>query len=229
MARVLVIEDDRSIQKVVSYNLEHAQYEVISAHGGREGLELARTRSPDLVLLDLMLPDVPGAQVCTLLKADRVTERIPVIILTARGDEIDRVLGLELGADDYVVKPFSVRELMLRVAALLRRCQAAQETTSSLIQLGDLRIDREGHQVWVCGVPIALTAIEYKLLCKLYDRRNRVSSRDALLNEIWGLDSEVTQRAVDSHVQRLREKLGCVARYVETVRGFGYRFSTSPG
>jgi two-component system phosphate regulon response regulator PhoB len=228
MARILLIEDDEGIHKVVSYNLQRAHHEVVSGHRGREGLELARTRGPDLVVLDLMLPDLPGTQICASLKADRATARIPIIILTARGDERDRVHGLELGADDYVVKPFSVQELMLRIAALLRRCQAAAEPPTKVIDFGDLRIDRDGHEVWVRGSRVALTAIEYKLLCMLYDRRSRVSSRESLVNEIWGLDKEVTSRAVDTHVQRLREKLGCVACYVETVRGFGYRFAASP-
>ncbi|MBA3395920.1 MAG: response regulator transcription factor [Deltaproteobacteria bacterium] len=229
MARILVIEDDRSIQKVVSYNLERAEHEVISAHQGREGLEMARHRSPDLVVLDLMLPDLPGVQICTLLKQDRATQRIPIIILTARGDEIDRVQGLELGAADYVVKPFSVRELMLRIAALLRRCQLTDDAPQMVIEIGELRIDRDAHEVAVNGTPVALTAIEYKLLCTLYDRRNRVSSRGALLDEIWGQESEVTARVVDTHIQRLRDKLGSVASYVETVRGFGYRFIAPPG
>lgn len=229
MARILVIEDDHGIQKVLSYNLQKAEHEVRAALSGREGLELARTQPHDLVVLDLMLPDISGTQICAVLKAERATAQIPILILTARGETMDRVLGLELGADDYVVKPFAVRELMLRIAALLRRCQPQpRDTQASIIEFGDLKIDREAHEVWVRGKTVALTAIEYKLLCALYDRRNRVSTRETLVDEIWGSDSLVTYRAVDTHVQRLREKLGTGARYVETVRGFGYRFSNSP-
>lgn len=227
MARVLVIEDDPGIQKVVSYNLQRGGYEVLSSHSGRIGLELARTRAPDLVVLDLMLPDVPGEQICRELKSDPATDRIPVLMLTARRDESDRIAGLELGAEDYVVKPFSVRELMLRIAALLRRCQAAAEARPS-VEVGDLRIDREAHKVWVGDAPVTLTTIEYKLLCALYDRRGRVSSRDMLLEEIWGVGSDVTSRVIDTHMQRLRDKLGSSASRIETVRGFGYRFSDTP-
>ena len=228
MARILVIEDDRGIQKVLGYNLTKAEHEVRSALSGREGLELARTQQHDLVVLDLMLPDISGTQICAALKAERATAQLPILILTARGETLDRVLGFELGADDYVVKPFSVRELMLRITALLRRCQSQRDAPASLIEFGDLKIDREAHAVWVCGKSVALTAIEYKLLCTLYDRRNRVSTRDVLVDEIWGAETAVTNRVVDTHVQRLRDKLGVAAQYVETVRGFGYRFSSSP-
>ncbi len=227
MARILLIEDDVGIHKVLSYNLKLARHEVISAHRGREGLELARARRPDLVLLDVMLPDLAGTKICTALRSDKTTERLPIIMLTARGDEIDRVLGFELGADDYVVKPFCVRELMLRLEALLRRCKVTLEPPPALIEFGALKIDRAAHRVWVSERAVALTAIEFKLLCSLYDRRRSVSTREALLDEVWGSDSEITARAVDTHVQRLREKLGTAAAYVETVRGVGYRFVES--
>lgn len=223
MACVLVIEDDPGIQKVVSYNLQHEGYDVLTSSSGGDGLELARTRMPDIVVLDLMLPDVPGEQVCSSLKSERATARIPILILTARRDESDRIQGLELGADDYVVKPFSVRELILRIAGLLRRCQISVEAAPGETEA--LSIDREAHTVLVGGALVSLTVIEYKLLCALYDRRGRVGSREALLQEIWGWDREVTARAVDTHVQRLREKLGTAASCIQTVRGFGYRFS----
>lgn len=226
MARILLIEDDVGIHKVLSYNLKQSHHEVLSAHRGREGLDLARSRHPDLVLLDLMLPDLPGTKICTALRSEKATERLPIIMLTARGDEIDRVLGLELGADDYVVKPFSVRELLLRVEALLKRSQPALEV-QPVVEFGDLKIDRAAHRVWVSDRSVSLTALELKLLCTLYDRRRSVSTREVLLDEVWGSDSDITARAVDTHVQRLREKLGTAAAYVETVRGIGYRFVES--
>lgn len=227
MARILVVEDERDLQQVLSYNLRQAGHEVLVASGGSEGLRLAQKHHPDLVLLDLMLPDLPGTEVLKALKGDATTRKAAVLMLTAKGEEIDRVLGFELGADDYVVKPFSVRELLLRIQAILRRAQESQ-TAAEIVEFGRLRIDRPAHRAWVDGREVELTALEFKLLVTLFDRRNRVQSRARLLDDVWGIQADVTTRTVDTHVKRLREKLGVCAEYIETVRGVGYRFTDAP-
>lgn len=227
MARILVIEDEADIQQVLDYNLREKGHKVFIAGKGEEGLKLAREKRPDLVLLDLMLPDIPGTEVCKQLKTDPSTRNIQVVMLTAKGEEIDRVVGFELGADDYVVKPFSVRELILRVSAILRRSQSDQEAVQAF-QFGRLRVDREAHRVWADESELELTALEFKLLVTLYDRRNRVQTRSALLSDVWGIDADITTRTVDTHVKRLREKLGDAGNYIETVRGVGYRFTDAP-
>jgi two-component system, OmpR family, phosphate regulon response regulator PhoB len=227
MARILVIEDERDLQTVLDFNLRQAGHEVLSALRARDGLDLARERSPDLVLLDLMLPDLPGTDVCKALKKDPRTERIPVMMLTAKGEEVDRIVGFELGADDYVVKPFSVRELLLRIEAVLRRAHG-EPVRHANIEFGCLRVDREAHRVWVGEEEVVLTAIEFKLLVTLHDAKNRVQSRTTLLDDVWGIEADITTRTVDTHVKRLREKLGPAGNYVETVRGVGYRFAASP-
>jgi len=227
MARILVIEDEPDIREVLDYNLRTAGYEVIPAERGREGLTLAREQRPDLVLLDLMLPDVSGTEVCRAIKDDPSTRATPVVVLTARNSEIDRVVGFELGADDYVTKPFSVRELMLRIRAVLRRSES-RPVEANLVDFGTLRVDRDAHRVWVDGEEIELTLLEFKLLVTLYDRRNRVQSRGSLLDHVWGLDTKISTRTVDAHVKRLREKLRGAREYIETVRGVGYRFAEIP-
>jgi two-component system, OmpR family, phosphate regulon response regulator PhoB len=228
MARVLVIEDERDLQQVLGYNLKRAGHEVLAAVLGREGLQLARERRPDLVLLDLMLPDIEGTEICKILKRQSETKHIPIVMMTAKGEEIDRVVGFELGADDYVVKPFSMREFLLRVEAILRRSQGTP-APQSVIEFGRLRIDRAAHRVWVDDIEVELTALELKLLLVLHDRRNRVQTRPTLLDEVWGIQADITTRTVDTHVKRLREKLGPAGAYVETVRGVGYRFVDRPG
>jgi two-component system phosphate regulon response regulator PhoB len=227
MARILVIEDEHDLQTVLEYNLRLAGYEVLQALRGEDGLQLARAHRPDLVCLDLMLPDLPGTDVCKALKHDPVTRDLPILMLTARGEEIDRVVGFELGADDYVTKPFSVRELLLRIQAILRRRSTAPEA-APLIEFGRLRVDRDAHRVWVDGAEVALTALEFKLLLTLHERRDRVQSRSVLLDDVWGIQADITTRTVDTHVKRLREKLGAAGEYVETVRGVGYRFAAAP-
>jgi two-component system phosphate regulon response regulator PhoB len=227
MPRVLVIEDEADILSVLAYNLRQAGYDVTTASRGLEGLRLARELDPDLLLLDLMLPDVSGTEICRALKDDPKTRRLRVMMLTARGEEIDRVVGFELGADDYVTKPFSVRELLLRIRAVLRRGDSTPPR-AHVDEFGVLRIDREAHRVWVAGDEIELTALEFKLLVTLYERRNRVQSRSALLDGVWGSEAKVSARTVDAHVKRLREKLLAARDYVETVRGIGYRFAEDP-
>ena len=224
MAHILIIEDEKDLQQVLDYNLRRAGHEVSAALRGDDGLKLAHGKRPDIVLLDLMLPDISGMEVCKALKRDAATASIPILMLTARGEEIDRVLGFELGADDYVVKPFSVRELTLRIEAILRRHQA-EPVAGERIEFGCLRVDQAAHRVWVEEAEVELTALEFKLLVTLYERRNRVQTRSGLLDDVWDIQADVTTRTVDTHVKRLREKLGAAGRYVETVRGVGYRFA----
>ena len=229
MSRILVIEDERDLQQILAYNLRKDGHEVMQALDGLEGLRTAKAQKPDMVLLDLMLPDLPGTEVCKALKADPSTRDIPILMLTAKGEEIDRVLGFELGAEDYVVKPFSVRELLLRVQAILRRVQSAKTPSSdNAITFGLLRIDNAAHRTWVSDHEIQLTSIEFRLLGTLFERRNRVQTRASLLEDVWGLQADTETRTVDTHVKRLREKLGLAESYIETVRGIGYRFKASP-
>lgn len=228
MAHIIVIEDEVDLQSVLEYNLKQAGYSVTLAGRGQEGLRLAQQHIPDLILLDLMLPDVSGMDVCRTLKSQAATKAVPIIMVTARGEEIDRVVGFEIGADDYVVKPFSVRELLLRISAILRRNRPESTEVAQIVDFGRLRIDRSAHRIWVDGAEIELTALEFRLLVTLYDRKNRVQSRSALLDDVWGIQADITTRTVDTHVKRLREKLESARDYIETVRGVGYRFVDSP-
>jgi two-component system phosphate regulon response regulator PhoB len=228
MARILVIEDEQDLQTLLAYNLKLAGHIVVSALRGNEGLDLAKAQSPDLILLDLMLPDLSGIEICKMLKADTATRDVPIVMMTAKGEEIDRVLGFELGAEDYVTKPFSLRELLLRIQAILRRIRiTAPQTTSESIHFGQLRIDPGAYRVWVENNEIQLTSMEFRLLMTLYERRNRVQTRSSLLKDVWGMQGDTETRTVDTHVKRLREKLGVAETYVETVRGVGYRFLTT--
>lgn len=229
-ALVLVVEDEQDLANTLEYNFQREGFQTRSALNGQTALDLAAQEPlPDLVLLDLQLPDVPGTEVCRRLRADERTRGIPVIMLTAKSDEIDRVVGFEVGADDYVAKPFSVRELMLRVRAVLRRTgQDEPKEKENELRFGDLRVDAPGHRVWVADDEIRLTALEFRLLTTLLARKGRVQTRDTLLSDVWGIDAEVTTRTVDTHVKRLREKLGTAGDYVETLRGVGYRFRARP-
>ncbi|HEY4119036.1 MAG TPA: response regulator [Byssovorax sp.] len=224
---ILVVEDERDLQRVLAYNLKQAGFDVVAAGDGETALRAVKEEPFDLVLLDLMLPGMPGTEVCRRLKQSAATSNVPVLILTAKGEEVDRVVGFELGADDYVVKPFSVRELVLRIHAILRR-GAAPASTDERVQFGLLRIDRAAHRVFTGDAEVSLTALEFKLLSMLYERRGRVLSRDTLLDDVWGAHVDVTRRNVDTHVKRLREKLGAAGAYLETVRGVGYRFRDDP-
>jgi two-component system phosphate regulon response regulator PhoB len=233
MPLILVVEDEGDIRQILSYNLGQAGHQVLTAENGSAALELARKERPALVLLDLMLPDTSGLDVCRQLKSDATLKHIPVIMLTARSEEIDRVVGFELGADDYVVKPFSVRELVLRIQAVLRRAQTTTGATDAVdaaaeLLFGRLRVDRSAHRTWVEGEEIMLTPLEMRLLWTLYQRRGRVQTRATLLDEVWEASPENNTRTVDTHIKRLREKLGAAGVYVETVRGIGYRFASTP-
>ena len=222
---VLVVEDDEDILNLLRFNLEAAGYEVLASTDGYEGMNLARNNPPQLVILDIMLPGIDGFEVCKDLKRRKETAEIPVIMLTARGEEVDRIVGLELGADDYVVKPFSPRELMLRIKAIMKRSTRTEsdEQRSQWIKEG-LSVDMDAHKVVVDEQDIELTATEFKLLVELIKRQGRVLTRDQLLNRVWGYEFEGYARTVDTHIRRLRQKLGPYAEFVETVRGVGYRF-----
>lgn len=225
--KVLIVEDEADLLKLIAFNLAQAGFDTLTAATGAAAIDLARTHRPDVVLLDLMLPDVLGTEVCRQLRQMPETSDVAVVMVTAKGEEIDRVVGFELGADDYVVKPFSPRELVLRVKALLKRANrqpAPPESTHEIIEYGELRVDVSAHEVRVDGELVDLTALEFRLLTHLMSRPGRVQSRERLLDDVWG-DVSVTERTVDTHMKRLREKLGSASRYLETVRGVGYRFA----
>lgn len=221
---VLVVDDEPDIVEIVQYNLEKAGYTVFTAEDGTTALKFARETALSLIVLDLMLPGLEGTDVCRILKQDERTRNIPILMLTAKGEETDRVVGLELGADDYVVKPFSPKELVLRINAILRRTQG-HTAVSGMIHIGPLSLDIEGHTVLVNEIPVSLTATEFKLITTLYGRRGRVQSRNELLDVVWGYDYMGYGRTVDAHIKRLREKLGDASTLIETVRGVGYRFT----
>jgi two-component system phosphate regulon response regulator PhoB len=225
---ILIIEDEKDLVEVLEYNLKREGYETVSALDGASALEILRSKQRlDLVLLDLMLPDISGTEICRRIRAIERTENLPVLMLTAKGEEIDRVVGFEVGADDYLVKPFSVRELQLRIKAILRRADPKSGSQREVV-FGALKIDVPGHRVWVESDEVTLTALEFKLLGTLLDRKGRVQTRDTLLADVWDIHADVTTRTVDTHVKRLREKLGEAGAYIETVRGVGYRFRSSP-
>lgn len=227
MNKVLIVEDEPDILEMVRYNLAQAGFEVAAIEDGSLVQKHVQEDRPDLVILDLMLPGLDGLEVCKRLKQDAHTREIPILMLTARKDEIDRIVGLELGADDYVVKPFSPRELVLRIRAILRRNQGGEKQVGNeddLLAAGILTIDKAAHQVLVHNVPVDLTSTEFKLLMTLMERRGRVQTRDDLLETVWGYEYSGYGRTVDTHIRRLREKLGDASDMVETVRGVGYRF-----
>jgi two-component system phosphate regulon response regulator PhoB len=220
---ILVVDDEPDLLELIDTNLTAAGFSVVTAASGKEALEQARQRQPQLILLDVMLPELDGLEVCKRLRHDPGTSAIPIVMLTARATEIDRVLGLELGADDYVTKPFSVRELVLRVKKLLNR-QPAQEADAGQIQFGGLRIDKLRHRATFRGRSLELTLTEFKLAAILAERRGRVQSREQLLRDVWGYNNLIDTRTVDTHMRRLRAKLGPAAKLLDTVRGVGYRF-----
>ena len=216
------------MRRNLEYNLSREGFSISTAASISEANTLLASTDYNLILLDLMLPDGSGLDLCKSIKSNSDTESIPIIILTAKDDEVDKVVGFELGADDYVTKPFSVRELILRVKAVLKRGSKKKEIVEVVRQFGDLKIDVDSHEVHVDDTKINLTALEFRLLRQLVDTRGRVQSRDQLLSDVWGYSAEVTTRTVDTHVKRLREKLGPMGKYVHTIRGVGYKFARSP-
>jgi two-component system phosphate regulon response regulator PhoB len=223
-SRILVVDDEPEAVELVEFNLRQAGFEVVSAGDGVEALKKSRDVTPQLIVLDVMLPEVDGMEICKTLRRDKNTAKIPIIMLTARAAEIDRVLGLELGADDYITKPFSPRELVLRVKKLLERGGTAVDESERL-SFGELVIDNPRHLVSWKGKSLELTATEFKLLTVLAQRKGRVQSREQLLRDVWEYNNLIDTRTVDTHMRRLREKLGPAARYLDTVRGVGYRFT----
>jgi two-component system phosphate regulon response regulator PhoB len=218
---ILIVEDERDVVDLLTLNLRKAGFTISAATDGAAGLQKARSEKPAFIILDLMLPKMPGLEICKILKTDPATRKIPIMMLTAKAEEIDRIVGLEFGADDYVTKPFSPREVVLRIQAIMRRGDAKQEEEH--LTAGPIAIDPARHEVSVGGKRINLTSLEFKLLSTLIQRRGRVQGRDRLLNDVWGYESIIDTRTVDTHVRRLRKKLGKAAVAIESVRGFGYR------
>jgi two-component system phosphate regulon response regulator PhoB len=227
--RILVVDDEPDITALVAYHLARAGYRVSTAGNGQDALKAAREERPDVVVLDLMLPGVSGYEVLRELRQREETREVGVILLTARREEVDRIKGLSLGADDYLTKPFSPQELTLRIAAILRRLSAPAVAGGSTLVEGPLTIDKGAHRVTLHGKDVVLTATEFKLLLTLVERRGRVQTRPQLLETVWEAQPDIQTRTVDMHVQRLRSKLGEVGDLIETIRGFGYRFRGGGG
>lgn len=222
--KILIVEDEADILNLLEYQLRSSGYDVMTTSSGLDALKMVRQHQPDLVLLDLMLPGLDGFEVCRELKRDQATGSVAVIMLTAKGEEMDKVVGLELGADDYVTKPFSPRELVLRIKAVLRRAKSAAGPSFGMWEREGLRIEEDSHRVTVDGQDTELTATEFKLLSELIHNEGKVLNRDQLLNNVWGYQFSGYSRTVDTHIRRLRQKLGPYAEWVETIRGVGYRF-----
>lgn len=222
MNTIVIIEDEKDLAELIAFNLEKEGHKAFMGFDGPAGVELVRDLNPDLVLLDLMIPKLSGIEVCKLLKGGERTSHIPIIMLTAKGEEIDRVVGFEVGADDYVVKPFSVRELLLRVKAVLRRA-GPERGGDTIIKAGPVTIDTTRYVVLLNDEEIAFTTTEFKLLLTLAQRMGRVQSREQLLRDVWGMSYMGDTRTVDTHITRLRTKLGDAGETIKTVRGFGYK------
>jgi len=221
--KILIVEDEKNIAKLIRYNLERSDYDCTTAKSGEDAVSIIKKQAFDLMILDIMLPGIDGLEVCRKIKEDPGLKNIPIIILTAKGEEVDRVVGLELGADDYIVKPFSPRELILRIKAILKRGKALG-AKKDLITIGDISVDIPKHKVMVKNKDIELTRMEFKLLVTLMERSGRLQDRDRLLNDVWNIDSMISTRTIDTHIKKLREKLGRSGRMIETVRGMGYKF-----
>jgi len=224
MKKILVIEDEKDLADLLVFNLEKEGFKMLCSYDGISGLEKARAEEPDLIVLDLMLPGMMGTEICKELRKEPRTARIPVLMLTAKGEEIDRVVGFEVGADDYIVKPFSMRELLLRIRAILRRCEGqAAPASGKLLTMGGITIETERHRVLSGEEEVELTSTEYKLLLYLVERPGRVLSRELLLQNVWSYNNMGDTRTVDTHITRLRGKLGAAGDLIKTVRGFGYK------
>ena len=222
--KIYIVEDEPDIRETLKYNFSNEGFKVFTAPDGEEALSNIKKVLPDVLILDLMLPGLSGLDVCKSIRADDDIKDMSIIMLTAKGEEIDRVIGFELGADDYVTKPFSVRELILRVKVLLKK-QRESLVENKLVTFGPIRIDLDAHELKINDKEIVLTALEFKLLQHLVKRKGRVQTREQLLGDVWGYSAEVTTRTVDTHIKRLREKLGNTSDYIQTIRGVGYRFS----
>ena len=222
--KILIIEDDKSISKLLKYNLEKAGFEAINAYSGEAALEILPRLQPHLIILDIMLPRMDGLEVCRQIRQDTALKNIPIVILTAKGEEVDRIVGLELGADDYIVKPFSPREIILRIKAILRRLQV-KEQPGDILRIAGLVVDIPRHQVMIRDKEVILTPLEFKLLVTLMERKGLVQTREILLNDVWDMAADVYTRTVDTHIKHLRTKLGQAGKMIETITGIGYRFS----
>ena len=225
-AKILIVEDEPDIRDTLNYNFDKEGFKVLSSPNGKSALKLLEKHDPDIVILDLMLPDISGLDLCRQIKNDKKLSNTSIIMLTAKSEEVDRIVGFELGADDYVTKPFSVRELILRVKVLMKKHTSSEDKDKS-ITLGSIYMNLDAHEVQINKEDITLTALEFKLLKHLLLRKGRVQTRDQLLGDVWGYSSEVTTRTVDTHIKRLREKLGVVADYIQTIRGVGYKFTNA--
>jgi two-component system, OmpR family, phosphate regulon response regulator PhoB len=225
--KILIVEDEVDVAELLAHHLRAEGFSVEIVNNGRVALTAVKADPPALIVLDLMLPEISGLDLCRMIKSNPSTSNVPIVILSARIEEIDRVLGFELGADDYVVKPFSPRELVLRIRAILRRL--SQDKEQVLLRVGELVLDRSRHEVRASDRVIDCTATEFKLLAILMERQGRVQERDRLLTDVWGYDSVIDTRTVDTHMRRLRDKLGIYGSYIETIRGFGYRLALQEG
>ncbi|MBN1928825.1 MAG: response regulator transcription factor [Chlorobiaceae bacterium] len=221
---ILIVEDDRNLAGLLKYNLEKAGYVCVHAASGEEALEQLRQHAVNLVLLDVMLPGIDGFEVCRRIRQDVQYSDLPIVMLTAKGEEIDKVFGFELGIDDYVVKPFSPRELNLRIRAILKRDRRNRSNVQEVLRAGSIEIDIGRHIATLDGRPLALTLMEFKLLALLLKRRGQAQTRDVLLSDVWDVDKSINTRTIDTHVTRLREKLGESGKLIKTVRGLGYKF-----
>ena len=219
--KILIVEDERDVLDLLALHLRKAGFTISTTTDGAAGLQKARSEKPAFIILDLMLPKMPGLEICKILKSDPATHQIPIMMLTAKAEEIDRIVGLEFGADDYVTKPFSPREVVLRIRAIMRRADTKE--AEEHLAVGAIAIDAARHEVSVNGKQVNLTSLEFKLLRTLMERRGRVQARDRLLNDVWGYETVINTRTVDTHMRRLRRKLGKAAHVIESVRGFGYR------
>ncbi|HUJ43522.1 MAG TPA: response regulator transcription factor [Opitutaceae bacterium] len=223
--KILIVDDEPDVVDLVSYHLKARGYQVQTVLDPNSSIGTARSYSPDLVILDIMMPDLNGIQICRILRADSKLKNVPIVFLTAKGEEADRITGFETGCDDYICKPFSIKELILRVQSILHRVSQGASDDKRILQIGQIVLDIECHKVTVQGRPIELTATEFKLLRLLIERRGRVHTREHLLINVWNYETEIETRTVDTHIRRLREKLGPEADWIETVRGVGYRMA----
>ena len=225
--RILIVDDEPDVTELVGYQLRAKGFSVEALNDPTQSIAKIRAFQPDLIILDVMMPNISGIQICRMLRADPKSKAIPVVFLTARAEEADRVLGLEVGGDDYIRKPFSVKELTLRIQGLLRRSSEPMDDQPKHLEIGTIVLDNERHQVTVGGAPVELTATEFRLLRLLMERKGRVQSREHLLLNVWNYETEIETRTVDTHIRRLREKLGPEADLIETLRGVGYRMIDS--